>query len=612
MKKKIISIMLTVALIFAFVPTAMQRAQAAPPTGSIIQDPNFYAAVLEIIGKSDGHVITAADVSKITQLQLWQLNIHNLSGIEHFTALEILHCGSNQLTTLDVSHNSALKRLICTSNLLSELDVHRNTALEYLACGSNGLTKLDVTGLTNLNYLDVRGNYIPSINDLTGRNSKLVNGENVLFYWQNDPAYKEENTQFQINGFFGVSTYGVRTAIPEVHELNLKTSNESEVKKRAIELTNNNEIMYDEEIITLAKSITEGISDDYHKAKAIHKWIAENIVYNYYYFTTNKGPIYTDPLDVLKYKISICDGYARLNAELLCSLGIPAVYVTGVQVDQLKSVQNANHAWNEVYINGTWIYSNVTYDARYECRDSVGTITKFFEYDEDELEPHFWTGEKWFDIPLEKISLEYWLFEYKLIGTVLTSEAPLVLDSASTWARDGITSAIGKGFVPAEIQSSYTNVITRAEFCRMAIKWVEYATGKNIDTVLSERGLSRNPNAFTDTNDPAILAAYALSITSGTGNNQFSPNGQFDRQQAAGMIMNTCRAIGADVSNPPTSDFVDLDTAATWARDGINFVRANGIMQGTGNNSFSPSTPYTREQSIVTFDNINHSTLPGR
>ena len=54
------------------------------------------------------------------------------------------------------------------------------------------------------------------------------------------------------------------------------------------------------------------------------------------------------------------------------------------------------------------------------------------------------------------------------------------------------------------------------------------ATGKKIDAILAEQGLSRSPNAFTDTNDSDILAAYALGITKGTGNNQFSPSGVSD------------------------------------------------------------------------------------
>ena len=185
------------------------------------------------------------------------------------------------------------------------------------------------------------------------------------------------------------------------------------------------------------------------------------------------------------------------------------------------------------------------------------------------------------------------------------------LDTAATWARDRITEAVGKGFVQGELQSNYSKVITRAEFCRMAINWVEYVSGNDIDTILSERGLSRNQDAFTDTRDPFILAAFALGITSGTGNNEFSPDGEFSREQAATMIMNACRAIGADTGSSPASGFADLDMASEWARVGIDFAFANGVMQGTGNGNFSPKSTFTREQSIVTFNNIDYNALPG-
>jgi len=194
-------------------------------------------------------------------------------------------------------------------------------------------------------------------------------------------------------------------------------------------------------------------------------------------------------------------------------------------------------------------------------------------------------------------------FVLGMTSMVLANTAPN-LNSASSWARDGIEEAYNKGFIPTDVQGNYTDVITRQAFCRMAVKWVEYATGKGIDTILVEQGKSRNSNAFNDTSDPDILAAYALGITSGTGGGQFTPNGQFSREQAATMIMNTCHAIGYDVDNIPASGFADMGSVSSWAVDGINYVRANGIMQGTGNNSFSPKATYTREQSIVTFNNI--------
>ena len=178
------------------------------------------------------------------------------------------------------------------------------------------------------------------------------------------------------------------------------------------------------------------------------------------------------------------------------------------------------------------------------------------------------------------------------------------LSTASGWARDSITSAVSKGFVPADLQGRYTNTITRAEFCRLAVKWVEYKTGKAIDEVMKEKGVTRDPKAFTDTNDQDILAAFALGITSGAGDNKFNPNGAFTREQAAGMIKNVCAALGQDVDGSPPAGFNDAGDISAWTVDGVNYCVANGIMRGGDGNLFSPKGTFTREMSIMTFDNM--------
>jgi peptidoglycan/xylan/chitin deacetylase (PgdA/CDA1 family) len=190
------------------------------------------------------------------------------------------------------------------------------------------------------------------------------------------------------------------------------------------------------------------------------------------------------------------------------------------------------------------------------------------------------------------------------------------LDSAEPWAREGITQALGKGFVPGEIQGSYKSVITRREFCLLAVSWLEYATGKSVDAVLAERGLSRDDAAFGDTRDSHILAAYALGITGGTkaptadAPGTFTPDGRFTRQEAAVMTRAAWRAAGADVSVCPDAGWTDIAMVGNWARDAVNFCGVNGIMRGTGASSpvFGPTGVYTRQESILVFNQIQ----PGR
>ncbi|MDR0325512.1 MAG: S-layer homology domain-containing protein [Oscillospiraceae bacterium] len=188
------------------------------------------------------------------------------------------------------------------------------------------------------------------------------------------------------------------------------------------------------------------------------------------------------------------------------------------------------------------------------------------------------------------------------------------LDSAADWAKTGITAAIGKGFVPADIQGNYTNVITRAEFCRLAVRWLEVRLNKSIDAIVAEHGIAeRMGHTFSDTTNTNILAAYRLGVTGGelaptdAAPGRFNPSGQFNREQAAMMILNTVKVAGMDVSNTSSAGFNDIGTASSWAVNAINYVRNAGIMSGTGtadNPLFSPQRAYTRQESIVTFNNI--------
>jgi hypothetical protein len=336
-----------------------------------------------------------------------------------------------------------------------------------------------------------------------------------------------------------------------------------------------------------------------------------------------------------------------LTAVMLAATGIPAVYAaeTGTVSDgffatlsNVTSVsENFPRDWHEtgdyVYLNtyslktfycdapvtiafGGWFIQETYYMAEYAEHPEWGVVdNKMTAQDGNSLQDMTLNADGVYlftYLALMGDGVDTMSFYIVIGGDEETSTVGINLDSASGWAHGHITAAIGKGFVPADIQDQYTGTITRAEFCRMAVKWVEYALGKNIDAVLAEQGKSRDANAFTDTNDTDILAAFALGITSGRGGGLFDPGGQFSREQAATMIMNTCRAIGANIENPEPFGFADIGTAAGWAVNGINFVGTNGIMSGIGGGNFGPDGMYTREQSIATFNNVNHTALLNR
>lgn len=125
---------------------------------------------------------------------VYGLSISDLTGIEEFTAITILDCGNNQLTSLNVSQNTALTELYCpynqiasldvtqltsllelycTTNLIPSLDVSNNSGLTILECNNNNLSTLDVTQNTNLMNLSCASNSL-SVLDISANTSLIL------------------------------------------------------------------------------------------------------------------------------------------------------------------------------------------------------------------------------------------------------------------------------------------------------------------------------------------------------------------------------------------------------------------------------------------------------
>ena len=100
--------------------------------------------------------------------KLIKLNVQSqtLTGAVSFaglTTLQILLCGNNQFTGLDVSQCTALQELMCHNTPLTELDVSQCTALQRLSCILSGITELDVSRCTVLQHLSCSGNYLAEL-----------------------------------------------------------------------------------------------------------------------------------------------------------------------------------------------------------------------------------------------------------------------------------------------------------------------------------------------------------------------------------------------------------------------------------------------------------------
>lgn len=143
---------------------------------TLIPDSNFEQKLIDLGIDTDGlnGKITATNINSITTLDLSNSNIKDLTGIENFTALNILDCSNNQLTTLDLSKNTNLQILYVTGNPLVYLDLKNgnnqnlivafqtskkttNTSgTSFLGITTLGCVKVDNAAYSNANWSKIK------------------------------------------------------------------------------------------------------------------------------------------------------------------------------------------------------------------------------------------------------------------------------------------------------------------------------------------------------------------------------------------------------------------------------------------------------------------------
>lgn len=102
-------------------------------------------------------------------------------------------------------------------------------------------------------------------------------------------------------------------------------------------------------------------------------------------------------------------------------------------------------------------------------------------------------------------------------------------------------------------------------------------------------------DALGDENHDGIEFCLAHGIMNGTGDTTFEPDNTITRAQFATMFY---RLAGSPEA-PETGKFTDL--AEDWYKKAVNWAASNGIVNGTGDTTFSPDETITREQIATIF-----------
>ena len=179
MKKRILSIVLCLVMVFSLLPFTASAASAVPINEETFPDPVFREYVLKIVGSS---VLTEEKARQIEVLDVSWSNIKkvlgdrapitSLMGIRYLNYVKDLNCSGQKLKkTLNLEQNSRVERLNCRFNQLTGLWFHKGSSLRYLDCGGNQFTALNLSKNPELTELYCSGNNLTAL-DLSA-NKKL-------------------------------------------------------------------------------------------------------------------------------------------------------------------------------------------------------------------------------------------------------------------------------------------------------------------------------------------------------------------------------------------------------------------------------------------------------
>ena len=118
----------------------------------------------------------------------------------------------------------------------------------------------------------------------------------------------------------------------------------------------------------LVEYLTGHASDELEIARLLFTWVATHIAYDDHGFNTGD---YADcsAEEVLRNRVSVCEGYSNLLVALGNRAGINTVkisgYAKGIRYKQGDRINETNHAWNAMMIDGVWRLIDVTWAAGY-------------------------------------------------------------------------------------------------------------------------------------------------------------------------------------------------------------------------------------------------------
>ncbi|MBG9448213.1 transglutaminase [Cytobacillus firmus] len=200
---------------------------------------------------------------------------------------------------------------------------------------------------------------------------------------------------------FGPGKYEVTLSVPEIKEENSDYFRFYGFAKFEVESTGEDKrdllpsrgVQSDAPQITeLAQELTEGISGEREKAKAVYDYVAKNVSYDVNKLETDDFSWDDSALKTLDSKTGVCQDYSYLAIALLRAINMEARFIEGTA---FGGFWPQKHAWVEVKVDGSWITMDPTWGAGYIKDDKFVAAfnEKYFDPNQAEFEKtHSRTG----------------------------------------------------------------------------------------------------------------------------------------------------------------------------------------------------------------------------
>lgn len=174
-------------------------------------------------------------------------------------------------------------------------------------------------------------------------------------------------------------------------------------------------------------------------------------------------------------------------------------------------------------------------------------------------------------------------------------------DLPATWAKDAVDYLQSNQLIPNELLSSYTSNLRRDEFAAILMSIYNEACQnyQNFDN-------QSNPFFDTKTNPytGAIKKAYIMGFIGGTSSTTFSPQNYIKREDIATIIYRFIKLMYPSEVSDFNGTIADKKDISSYALSAVQFCMGIRIINGTGNNQFSPKGFITRQQAMVIMYNI--------